>query len=152
MIRALTPNDLDAVMQIWLDTNLQAHDFIPKAYWTDHYEMVKQILPQAEVYMYENDATKQINGFIGLSEDYIEGIFVRAGAQSQGIGKQLLDYAKSVRSTLRLSVYQKNTRAIRFYQGEQFVIESESTDADTNQKEYVMIWENVVPTDEEAQI
>ena len=141
MIRAFEENDLTAVMQIWLDTNIKAHYFIPKEYWTDNYEMVRSVLPQAEIYVYENDATKQIDGFIGLSNEYIEGIFVREGIQSNGIGKQLLEYAKCVKSNMSLCVYQENTRAIQFYQREQFVIQSENIDDNTNQKEYVMIWE-----------
>ncbi len=140
MIRAFEENDLTAVMQIWLDTNIKAHYFIPKEYWTDNYEMVRSVLPQAEIYVYENDATKQIDGFIGLSNEYIEGIFVREGIQSNGIGKQLLEYAKCVKSNMSLCVYQENTRAIQFYQREQFVIQSENIDDNTNQKEYVMIW------------
>lgn len=140
MIRAFEENDLTAIMQIWLDTNIKAHYFIPKEYWTDNYEMVRSVLPQAEIYVYENDATKQIDGFIGLSNEYIEGIFVREGIQSNGIGKQLLEYAKCVKSNMSLCVYQENTRAIQFYQREQFVIQSENIDDNTNQKEYVMIW------------
>lgn len=140
MIRAFEENDLTAIMQIWLDTNIKAHCFIPKEYWTDNYEMVRSVLPQAEIYVYENDATKQIDGFIGLSNEYIEGIFVREGIQSNGIGKQLLEYAKCVKSNMSLCVYQENTRAIQFYQREQFVIQFENTDDNTNQKEYVMIW------------
>lgn len=140
MIRAFEENDLTAIMQIWLDTNIKTHYFISKEYWADNYKMVRSVLPQTEVYVYENDATKQIDGFIGLSDDYIEGIFVRESVQSKGIGKQLLEYAKCFKSNMSLCVYQKNTRAIQFYQREQFVIQSESTDDNTNQKEYVMIW------------
>jgi putative acetyltransferase len=76
--------------------------------------MVKDILPQAEIYVYEDDRTNQINGFIGLTDNYIAGIFVREAIQSRGIGKQLLNYAKEMKSTMSLSVYQKNTRAIFF--------------------------------------
>lgn len=140
MIRAFEKKDLTAVMQIWLDTNMKAHYFIPEEYWTDHYEMVRNVLPQAEIYVYEDDAAKRIDGFIGLSNEYIEGIFVREDVQSNGIGKQLLEYAKCVKTNMRLCVYQKNIRAIQFYQREQFVIQSENMDDNTNQKEYVMIW------------
>ena len=58
----------------------------------------------------ENQAyIRLIDGFIGLTGNYIEGIFVREVIQSKGIGKQLLNYAKGIKSSLRLSVYQKNT-------------------------------------------
>ena len=140
MIRTFSENDLFAVMQIWLETNIKAHSFIPKDYWTDNYAMVKNILPQAEIYVYEDDDTNQIDGFIGLTDNYIEGIFVRESIQSRGIGKQLLNYAKQIKSSMRLSVYQKNTRAITFYQREQFVICSENIDDSTNEKEFIMTW------------
>lgn len=41
---------------------------------------------------------------------------------------------------MRLSVYQKNIRAIGFYQREQFVIQSENIDDNTNEKEFIMTW------------
>lgn len=102
--------------------------------------MVKDILPKKEIYVYEDDNTNQINGFIGLMDNYIAGIFVNKNNQSRGIGKQLLDYVKEIKETLNLSVYQKNIRAISFYQREQFVIQSEHIDNDNNEKEFIMIW------------
>lgn len=140
MIRKFRKSDLNIIMQIWLDTNIKAHNFIPNEYWTDNYAMVKDILPQAEIYLYEDDDSNQIDGFIGLTDNYIEGIFVREAVWSRGIGKQLLNYAKEIKSTMSLSVYQKNTRAIIFYQREQFAIQSENIDASTNEKEFIMTW------------
>ena len=140
MIRAFKENDLSAVMQIWLDTNIKAHSFISKYYWMDNYDMVKKILPQAEIYVYENNSTKEIEGFIGLTDNYIAGLFVKEDMQSKGIGKQLLNYAKGIKSNMYLSVYNKNIRAIQFYQREQFVVQSENTDDNTNEKELVMAW------------
>ena len=75
-----------------------------------------------------------------MTDDYIAGIFVIDKAQSRGIGKQLLDHVKAIKANLRLDVYQKNVRAVCFYQREGFVVQSENTDSDTNEKEYVMIW------------
>ena len=140
MIRAFKENDLSAVMQIWLDTNIKVHSFISKCYWTDNYDMVKDILPQAEVYVYEKDITNQIEGFIGLTDNYIAGLFVKENVQSEGIGKQLLDYVKDVKASLKLNVYDKNRRAIKFYQREQFVIRSETLDDNTKEKELIMVW------------
>lgn len=140
MIRAFKENDISVVMQIWLDTNMKTHNFISKYYWMDNYDTVKKIMPQAEVYVYEDNITNQIEGFIGLTDNYIAGLFVKEGAQSKGIGKQLLDYAKGIKSSMRLSVYNKNTRAIKFYQREQFVIQSENTDNNTKEQELIMVW------------
>ena len=96
------------------------------------------MLPQAEVYVYEDD--KMIQGFIGINDEYIEGIFVSDEMQSRGIGKMLLDYIKDKKDRLQLKVYQKNVRAMSFYQREGFTIQSEEMDEFTGEKEYVMNW------------
>ena len=88
--------------------------------------------------MYEND--KGIQAFLGLSGEYIEGIFVSEGAQSRGIGKCLLDCAKDRKPALRLNVYQKNVRAIRFYRREGFQIRRSGLDAATGEPDCEMIW------------
>jgi len=138
MIRRLQETDIDRVMELWLGVNLKAHDFVPAAYWRNNFELVKEMLPQAEVYVYEE--TGAIQGFVGLTGEYIEGIFVSGEMQSQGIGKRLLDHIKAIKDTLHLSVYQKNTRAIRFYQREGFVIQCEGLDESTDEKEFTMLW------------
>ena len=140
MIRQFKKNDLSAVMQIWLDTNIKAHEFIPKEYWENNYEIVKEILPDAEIYVHVDDTAGFIDGFIGLTDNYIAGIFVKEDKQSKGIGKQLLNYVKNIKSNISLSVYQKNTKAVRFYKREQFQIVSESVDDITNEKEFIMEW------------
>ena len=140
MIRKLQKADINRVADIWLKTNLKAHFFIPEQYWISNYEFVKEMLPQAEVYVYEDD--KMIQGFIGVSDEYIEGIFVSDEMQSRGIGKMLLDYIKDKKDRLQLKVYQKNVRAMSFYQREGFTIQSEEMDQFTGEKEYVMNWES----------
>ena len=102
--------------------------------------MVRDLLPQAELYVHENENTGQIDGFIGLTENHIEGIFVAKAARSKGIGKALLDYVKSRRPRLTLGVYQKNERALAFYRREKFVVQSEGIDEDTNEAEIQMLW------------
>ena len=140
MIRKLQKVDINRVADIWLTTNLKAHFFISEQYWISNYEFVKEMLPQAEVYVYEDD--KMIQGFIGINDEYIEGIFVSDEMQSCGIGKILLDYIKDKKDRLQLKVYQKNVRAMSFYQREGFTIQSEGMDEFTGEKEYVMNWES----------
>ena len=113
---------------------------------TSNYELVKEMMLQAEVYVYEDD--KMIQGFVGLSNEYMEGIFVSDEMQSCGIGKLLLEYIKNKKVRLRLNVYQKNARAISFYQREGFDIQCEGFDIQcegfddaTGEKEYTMLWQ-----------
>lgn len=140
MIRKYNEGDIDRIIQIWLDTNIRAHHFISSEYWRTNCEMVREMLPLAEIYVYEDDYTKQIDGFIGLNNDYIEGLFVKETMQSKGIGKQLINHVKKVKSILKLSVYQKNEKAAKFYLREKFSIQSETVDDNTGEKEFVMVW------------
>ena len=138
MIRAAKEEDLARIADIWLDANLKAHNFISSQYWKDQFEPVKALLVQAELYVYEDE--NGVEGFIGLNEDYIAGIFVWDGAQSRGIGKQLMDFVKGIKKQLRLSVYQRNERAVRFYLRERFLIQRKCRDEHTGEAEYEMVW------------
>ena len=102
MIRELRKADINRVANIWLDTNITAHYFISAQYWKSNFELVKELLLQATVYVYEDN--QEILGFIGLNDEYIEGIFVSDEMQSFGIGKALLNYVKDKRSKLFLNV------------------------------------------------
>lgn len=140
MIRKLQKEDIGRAADIWLDTNIEAHDFISAKYWRSNFKMVKEMFLQAEMYVYEEE--NEIKGFVGLNGSHIEGIFVCRIEQSKGIGRQLLDFVKDRKNQLSLSVYQKNMRAVKFYQRENFSIRSEITDQNTGEKEYFMVWEN----------
>ena len=115
MIQPFRKADLDLVAEIWLTANLQAHSFIPSEYWKENQALVRELLLQAEVYVYEKGG--EILGFAGLDGAYIEGIFVAEEARSQGIGKSL------------------------FYEREGFQIQSEGMDEATGEKDYIMAWQ-----------
>lgn len=138
-IRNMREDDLGSVMQIWLEANTGAHDFIPKDYWLDQFDTTKKLIPLAEVYVCECDG--KIVGFIGLSDHYIEGLFVELGSQSNGFGKRLLDYVKKKRTSgLCLDVYKKNVRAMNFYQREGFRVQSVYIDPNTGEEDISMAW------------
>ncbi len=138
MIRKLRKTDIDEVAYIWLAENKKSHGFISAAYWEKHFETVKKMFLQTEMYVYEeNDSIK---GFIGLDGEYIAGIFVRHQNQSTGIGRKLLNFLKNLRGQLELNVYQKNEGAVRFYKREQFEIRYKSIDTSTGEVEYLMVW------------
>ncbi len=138
MIRGFRPEDIDNVMCLWLDTNTLAHDFIDSGYWSANFEAVKKMLPKATVFVYEQDG--DIRAFIGLMESFIAGVFVSNDFQPKGNGKLLLDHAKDKHGELYLNVYKRNSRAIRFYLREGFIISTEQTDENTGETELIMKW------------
>ncbi len=138
MIRKFESKDLDSIMEIWINENIRAHKFISRDYWLSNYKFVRDNLPNAKVYVYES--FNKILGFIGLRDNYIEGIFVDVSVQSIGIGSKLLNNSKKLYDYLQLSVYQKNNKAVNFYINQDFKIIDERKDDNTGEIEYLMQW------------
>lgn len=141
MIKNFNLSKLDSVMKIWIDTNIDAHNFIKKEYWINNYDLVKQMLPLADIYIFEEDNV--IKGFIGVIDgNYIAGLFVKKEYQREGIGKKLLDYCKSKYLFLKLDVFIKNKNAVNFYYKNGFKVLDEHFSEETNEIEYTMILGN----------
>ncbi len=92
--------------------------FVPGNYWCEKVSMVRELLLQAEVYVYEQNG--EIQGFIGTAGGYDCGDFVDR-LPLRGIGKQLLDHVKHLHPVLLLSVYRKNLSAAAFITGRDFL-------------------------------
>lgn len=139
MIRKMQNSEIDIIGKIWLDGNLEAHNFINPNYWINYLPEVKEQFKDAEIYVYDDNGIK---GFAGLKDNYIAGIFVDKTSRDQGIGKQLLDHLKGNHQELTLEVYKKNDRAEKFYEANGFKIEVVGTDTENDEPEYQMIWQN----------
>ena len=74
LLRKMQNDDIEQVMQIWLKTNIQTHHYIDESYWKVQYGSVRQMIPESEIYVCEK--SELITGFIGLSGNYIAGLFV----------------------------------------------------------------------------
>ena len=138
VIREFELHDLEQVMQLWLNGNLDAHDFTPADYWLSHAEMVRMHLLQAEVLVFVQKNT--VLGFAGMQGDYLAGIFVDGQHRSNGIGKQLLEHLKQIHPAITLHVYRRNVRALEFYRKEGFQVTAEEWDAQTGEDECTMVW------------
>lgn len=125
-------------MEIWLKSNIEAHNFIDKNYWINNFDLVKSMIKESEIYIYEEN--NKILGFIGLMEDYIAGIFIDKEFTNKGIGKKLLDYAKDKKAKLYLNVFEKNNKAMNFYIKNQFIISEKNFDDENKEYEYKLIW------------
>ena len=135
------PTEIEAIINIWLDGNMQAHPFIQPDYWLNHIGYMRQVLPLSEVYVCEVEG--EIAGFVGLDRDYIAGLFVGKQYQSQGVGTRLVEFIKEKHFTLTLTVYKKNEKAIRFYCKQNFVEMEERIDVNTNEVEVLMRWNRI---------
>ncbi|MGG7163393.1 N-acetyltransferase [Clostridium ihumii] len=139
MITKFKIEQLDELMKIWLETNIDAHSFIPKEYWIDKAPLVKKLLPSSDIYVFKECNT--IKGFIGVIENgYIAGIFIKKEYQREGIGNKLIDYIKSKYENITLDVYNKNEKALNFYYKNNFKVLDSKFDEETKELEYTLFY------------
>ncbi len=135
MIREFKSTDLDKVMEIWLQGNEQAHNFIDSNFFKQNFDIVEMLIPMSTVYVQDLDGVK---GFVGITENYISGLFVEQGYRRQGTGKALVNKAKQRYNELFVHVYKKNTDAVNFFLSQNFEIISESINEESNESELLL--------------
>lgn len=74
-----------------------------------------------------------LTGVIAFHDDWIEQLYVLPEAQGRGVGTELLDVAKRASERLQLWTFQRNARALLFYEARGFVL-VEQTDGAGNEE------------------
>lgn len=140
MIKQLENYEVKEVMNIWLKTTTTAHNFIPEKYWIDNYNVVEEeYIPISTTFIYKEN--NMIKAFISImNNSFIGALFVLEDYQGKGIGKKLLNYCKSLYSSLELGVYAENINAINFYKHCLFVVKTKQPNEDSGFIEYTMSW------------
>ncbi|MFB6367089.1 N-acetyltransferase [Paenibacillus elgii] len=138
-IRPSVPQDIEGLVELWLQESLTAHPFIDAEYWrTNAEEMKTKYLPAADTFVIEEDG--HVAGFVSMMDDYMAALFIDSRHHKKGLGKQLLDHVKQDRTAIRLQVYRQNEQAVRFYEKHGFRIEEETIDEETSAEDYGMVW------------
>lgn len=88
------------------------------------------------------ETDKGVVGFLALNGAEIHSLYLSAPARGQGIGRQLLDHAKSGQAQLSLFAFQDNTPACRFYERNGFaeIARSDGADNDENLPDIRYVW------------
>ena len=96
----------------------------------------KPYIPASDTYVFTEDEI--IKGFFSLQGNTLSAMFVSPDFQGKGIGKQLMNKAKSLRNKLLLTVYRENPKSINFYKKCGFGIIKEKVDDHTGHLEILM--------------
>jgi len=139
LIRNYRETDLDDMVRIWYEASDISHSFIPASFWASQKSaMREEYLPRAENLVFEYEGI--IAGFISLVGSRVCALFVAPEMQGKGIGRALLEHAKSLKGKLSLRVYKENERAFRFYKKCGFAEAGEELDEFTGCIQIVMEW------------
>ena len=140
MIRPFCNDDAEEVVRVWLEASLEAHGFIPRAYWEAAVEDMRTLyLPMSdEIVVHIDDATGRIDAFWAFVDTYLAALFVAPRAQGKGLGSRLFRIAGRMHPELTLSVYRENERAVAFYRKRGLVVLKERVEERTGHVELVM--------------
>lgn len=141
MVRTFEPQDMERVLDIWLRASIKAHDFIDASYWQSNVVAMRELyIPASQTIVIEDKSAVQ--GFCSLLGNQLAALFVDPDQQGRGLGRQLLEHVKSLRTELSLAVYKENSRSIAFYQSQGFTVIKEQIDPQTGHAEYLMSYKS----------
>ena len=129
IIRKVEQEEYPILTDIWERSVRATHNFLLEKDLQEIKENLPTLyFPNADIHVIIY--LGNIVGFIGLSNDTIEMLFVDAGFMGKGIGSELLRFAFD-QGIRKVDVNEQNESALRFYQNKGFRITGrDETDAD----------------------
>lgn len=125
-----TEKDYETLAGIWERSVMATHDFLKNDDFTEiKAALIPDYFPNVDLYAVADNGVYA--GFIGLSPDSIEMLFIDNDYRGQGYGSSLIEFAKRSGAT-KVDVNEQNTSALNFYKAKGFRIigRDEVDDAD----------------------
>ncbi|MDR0336795.1 MAG: GNAT family N-acetyltransferase [Planctomycetaceae bacterium] len=137
-ISTVSKKEYDQIIEIWELSVKATHDFLLKEDFDYYRQMIKnKYLDNLQLYAVRNHVDK-ILGFMGVSENKIEMLFVHPKEMRKGIGNSLLDYAVNKLNIKKVDVNEQNKDALQFYNKRGFAV-YERTTKDNEGKNYPIL-------------
>jgi putative acetyltransferase len=119
-LRKSTPEDGPRVVEIWRLAVDATHDFLTPEDRAAIDEQVQAFLPAADLWL-AVDAEGRVVGFMGLSDEHMDSLFIDPGRRGEGIGRTLVLHALTRLGRLTTDVNEQNAQAVGFYERLGFV-------------------------------
>ncbi|MCH7955137.1 MAG: GNAT family N-acetyltransferase [Candidatus Marinimicrobia bacterium] len=130
MIRKYEEKDIDELIEVWYPASKLAHPFLKEEYFEqERKKFTHPNIQRTETLVYEKD--NKVVGFITLMNELVYAFFVDIDFQHSGIGRALMDHAKSIRPFLELYVFKDNEIGRKFYKKYGFIELSKHRDKET---------------------
>ena len=125
-----TEKDYPELSELWEASVRSTHHFLSAEDIQYYKPLVQNVyFPAVQLYIIKNKDNR-ISGFLGLSDNLIEMLFIHPDEQGKGYGKTLLEFAVNERGFRKVDVNEQNEQAFRFYRNRGFeVISRDETDA-----------------------
>ena len=138
MITEASNKDYPVLVKIWESAVLATHDFLSEEDFLFYKSQLPFYFQHVSLYVFK-DESLTVKGFLGVSEDNIEMLFIENESRGMGIGKKLLNFAIDSLNLRKVDVNEQNTQALRFYEKRGF-INTGYSDCDSEGKNYPVIY------------
>ncbi|MBS1779409.1 MAG: GNAT family N-acetyltransferase [Bacteroidetes bacterium] len=111
-----TKNEHNRLLEVWEASVRATHHFLKE----EDIGFFKNMIVEHEIFddadiTVARDAQNNIVGFVGVSGDSLEMLFLHPGSIGEGVGKQLITYAIETQKVQRVEVNEQNVQAVQFY-------------------------------------
>jgi putative acetyltransferase len=126
-VRRARPSEQDALVEIWLRSVRATHTFLSEEDFDFFLPLVRDALSPGvlDVWVLAAPADEPI-GFMAMSGNRIEALFLEPGRRRSGGGRRLVEHACRLRGEVALDVNEQNPEAVRLYEACGFVVEGRS--------------------------
>lgn len=105
------------LVAIWESAVLETHHFLQKADFDSINEAIdKEYLPAVDLWVAKSTKDGSVCGFMGITDNKLEMLFIHAAERGKGVGKLLLQYAVEKLGVKSVDVNEQNGQAVGFYQ------------------------------------
>lgn len=115
LIEPAVPADFPEIIEVWEASVRATHHFLKE----EDIVYFKPLILNEYLYMVKlfctRDANGKIIGFMGVSEDKIEMLFIDPASVGSGIGRKFMNYAISELVIKKVDVNEQNEQAVGFY-------------------------------------
>ncbi len=125
-ISSIASSEYPEVMRVWEASVRATHHFLQE----EDILLFRRLIPEQyldAVRLYAvRDASNTILGFLGVSDEQIEMLFIHPDARGKGMGAALLNYAVDELHLSRVDVNEQNEQAVGFYHHMGFTVTGRS--------------------------
>jgi putative acetyltransferase len=125
-LRAAKGEDLARNFEIWRTSVQATHDFLLPKDFAEIAELVEKSYMPSGNFTVAVDAEDLAHGFIGVTGDHVDALFVHAGSRGKGVGRLLLETFLSDRDEVTVDVNEQNSSGRMFYEKMGFQITGRS--------------------------
>ncbi|MDX0847226.1 acetyltransferase [Sinorhizobium medicae] len=130
-LRRATGKDVRRNFEIWRSAVLATHQFLSERDFQDISVLVEKSYLPAAALVVAVDEEDMPHGFLGMTDDNVDALFVHAESRGKGIGRLLLESFLAARDEVTVDVNEQNRSGRKFYEkvGFQVIGRSDVDDA-----------------------